>query len=127
MGISPVVAPLAGGVVSGLWGWRAVFWMHAAMAGCLLLLMYTQLRETRPASLKPMPINELVRAFGTLVRERRFVGFSLTYSFISGASFVFVTIGAALFEKLFGLSATAFGAIWASLAGAYVLVACNSH
>lgn len=126
MGVSPVIAPLAGGVVSGLWGWRAVFWMHAAMAGCLLLLMYTQLRETRPATLQPMPIGQLVRAFGTLVRERRFLGYSLTYSFISGGSFVFVTIGAALFEKLFGLSSTAFGAIWASLAGAYVLGAASA-
>ena len=126
MGVSPVIAPLAGGVVSGLWGWRAVFWMHAAMAGCLLVLMFFLLRETRPVTLQPMPISELVRAFGTLVREQRFLGYTLTYSFISGGSFVFVTIGAALFENLFGISSAAFGAIWASLAGAYVLGAASA-
>jgi hypothetical protein len=48
-----------------------------------------------------MPVRELLGAFGTLVREQRFLGFTLTYSFISGASFVFVTIGAALFETRF--------------------------
>jgi DHA1 family bicyclomycin/chloramphenicol resistance-like MFS transporter len=126
MGVSPVIAPLAGGFVAGFWGWRAVFWMHAAMAACLLVLIFTQLRETRPATLRPMPFRELLGAFGTLVRERRFRGFTLTYSFISGGSFVFVTIGAALFEKLFALSSTAFGAIWASLAGAYVLGAASA-
>ncbi len=126
MGVSPVIAPLAGGVVSGIWGWRAVFWMHAAMAACLLLLLFSQLRETRPATLQPLSIADLTRAFGTLVREQRFLGYTLTYSFISGGSFIFVTIGAALFERLFGLSATAFGAIWAGLAGAYVLGAASA-
>ncbi len=126
MGISPVIAPLAGGLVAGYWGWRAVFWMHAAMAACLLVLMFFQLRETRPSTLQPLSLAELVRAFGTLVREQRFLGYTLTYSFISGGSFIFVTIGAALFEKLFGISSTAFGAIWAALAGAYVLGAASA-
>jgi DHA1 family bicyclomycin/chloramphenicol resistance-like MFS transporter len=73
-----------------------------------------------------MPVAQLLRAFGVLIRERRFLGYTLTYSFISGASFVFVTIGAALFERLFGVSSATFGMIWASLAGAYVLGAASA-
>lgn len=126
MGVSPVLAPLAGGLVVGAWGWRAVFWMHAAMAGCLLLLMFVLLRETRPASIRPMPVSELVGGFAVLLRERAFTGYTLAYSFISGATFIFVTIGAALFNRLFGLSVTQFGVLWSSLAAAYVLGAASA-
>lgn len=126
MGFAPVIAPVVGGLVSGAWGWRAVFWMHATMAGLLLVLMFLQLRETRPPGTRPTPIGELLKGFGVLLRERRFVGYSLTYSFVSGASFVFVTIGAALFERLFGLTGARFGTMWSGLAFAYVVGAASA-
>jgi len=126
MGFAPVIAPLIGGLVTTTWGWRAVFWLHAAMAGLLLVLMFLQLRETRPPGTRPTPIPELLRGFGVLLRERRFVGYSLTYSFVSGASFVFVTIGAALFERLFGLTGRGFGTMWSGLALSYVIGAASA-
>ena len=126
MGFSPVMAPLVGGVVAGAWGWRAVFWMHATVAGLLLVLMFLKLRETRPANLRPTPVAELFRGFGALLREQRFLGYTLTYSFVSGASFVFVTIGAALFERLFGMSTAQFGTLWAGFAFAYVIGAASA-
>lgn len=126
MGFSPVIAPVIGGVVASALGWRAVFWLHAAMAGLLLLLITLRLRETRPAGVKPASLRELLRGFGKLMRERRFVGYSLTYSFVSGASFMFITIGAALFEHLFGMTAAQFGSMWAGLAGSYVLGAASA-
>lgn len=126
MGFAPVIAPLIGGLVSGAFGWRAVFLMHAATAGLLLLLIVLQLRETRPANVQPVSISGLLQGFGALLRERRFLGHSLIYSFVSGGSFVFVTIGAALFERLFGMSSAQFGSMWAALAGAYVLGAASA-
>jgi DHA1 family bicyclomycin/chloramphenicol resistance-like MFS transporter len=126
MGLSPVVAPLVGGVVSAALGWRAVFWMHAAMAGLLLALIFVRLRETRPAGARPTPWGELLQGFAGLLRERRFLGYSLTYSFVSGASFIFITVGAALFERLFGMSAAQFGTMWAGFAGCYVLGAASA-
>lgn len=88
--------------------------------------MFVLLRETRPASIRPMPVSELVGGFAVLLRERAFTGYTLAYSFISGATFIFVTIGAALFNRLFGLSVTQFGVLWSSLAAAYVLGAASA-
>lgn len=126
MGFSPVMAPVVGGLVAGTWGWRAVFWMHATVAALLLALMFVRLRETRPADVRPMPVGDLFRGFGVLLRERRFLGHSLVYSFVSGASFIFVTVGAAMFERLFGLTAARFGTMWSGLALSYVLGAASA-
>lgn len=121
MGLSPVIAPLAGALVADAFGWRSVFWMHAVIACSLLLWMSLSLRETRPKTTAGLTLVELLRGFGVLLRERSFLGYSFTYAFVSGASFVFVTVGAALFDRLFGISPTRFGALWAGLAVAYML------
>jgi DHA1 family bicyclomycin/chloramphenicol resistance-like MFS transporter len=120
MGVAPVIAPLAGGLLAGLFGWRAIFWMHATIAGLLVALMFFQLRETLPSSTQALPWKGLFGGFALLVSDPGFRGHTLTYSFVSGGSFVFVTIGADLFEKLYGMSSARFGSVWASLAVAYV-------
>ena len=49
-----------------------------------------------------------------------FSGHALTYSFISASGFIFITVGAALYERLFGLSGAEFGLLWSLLAVSYI-------
>lgn len=119
MGLAPVIAPLAGSAVAAAAGWRAVFWLHAAAAAALLLLLAWKLRESRPAATREMGLAELVGGFALLLRDRVFVANSLVYSFITSASFVFITIGADLFQRLYAMPVTRFGALWATLALGY--------
>jgi len=126
MGIAPVIAPLAGGLVSSQWGWRAVFWLHATIAALLWIWMALRLRETRPAETALLNLRQLLRGFAVLLRERSFMGYSLTYAFVSGASFVFVTVGAALFERLFRMTPVHFGLLWAGLALSYTVGAATA-
>lgn len=120
MGAAPIVAPIAGGIVAEQWGWRAVFWLHTGIALALLSWMTVVLRESRPASTQAMTLRELLRGSTLLLRDRVFLGFTLAYSFISAGSFAFLTVGAALFERLFAIRSAAFGTLWAGLALAYL-------
>ncbi len=120
MGVAPVLAPLAGGAAAEAFGWRAVFWLHAGMAAALLVLLGLQLKETRPQTVHAVSVTELLRGFRLLARERSFMGHAFVYSCVSGASFMFITVGADLFGRLFGMSASRFGVMWAFLAAAYV-------
>jgi DHA1 family bicyclomycin/chloramphenicol resistance-like MFS transporter len=120
MGIAPIIAPIAGGLVTAQWGWRAVFWLHTAIALVLLTWMALALRESRPAATRAMTLRQLLAGFATLLHDRVFVAFTLAYSFISAGSFAFITVGAALFERLFAMHAAAFGTLWAALALAYL-------
>ena len=126
MGIAPVIAPLAGGLVSSQWGWQAVFWLHATIAALLWIWMALRLRETRPAETALLSLRQLLRGFAVLLRERSFMGYSLTYAFVSGAAFVFVTVGAALFERLFRMTPVRFGLLWAGLALSYTVGAATA-
>ncbi len=121
MGVAPVIAPLVGGLASAAAGWRGIFWLHAAVALFVLALLARSLRETRPADTLAMSFAELLRGARVLLGQRGFIGHSLTYSSVSAAGFIFITIGAALYERLFGLTSSEFGALWSGLAISYVL------
>ena len=47
--ISPILAPLSGSAVIAFYGWRGVFWAVTIAAFLGLVLLATQLDETRPA------------------------------------------------------------------------------
>lgn len=94
MGVAPVLAPFIGGLASDAVGWRGIFWLHATVALCVLLLLVSQLRETRPAGTVAMTFGNLLQGARVLVRQRGFLGHSLTYSAVSAGGFIFITIGA---------------------------------
>ncbi|MFM7432113.1 MAG: MFS transporter, partial [Gammaproteobacteria bacterium] len=70
MGVAPVLAPLVGGLASAAAGWRGIFWLHAAVAACVLALLAAQLRETRPINSEPMSFGELLRGARVLLGQR---------------------------------------------------------
>ncbi|MEY2625786.1 MAG: hypothetical protein RL412_1561 [Pseudomonadota bacterium] len=120
MGLAPVVAPIVGGFAAETLGWRGIFLIHAIVTTTLLLVMVWKLKETRPIDTASMTLTELVQSAVVLLRDRAFVGHSLTYSSVSAAGFIFITVGAALYEKLYGFSSADFGALWSGLAISYV-------
>ncbi|MSR00961.1 MAG: Bcr/CflA family efflux MFS transporter [Gammaproteobacteria bacterium] len=126
MGVAPVIAPMIGGIAVEFWGWRGIFWLHASAALLLLILLFSQLRETRPIITQGMNLIVLISSFKILLRERSFLGYTLTYGFVSASGFVFITIGASLFHNLFTLSPSGFGALWSSLAITYILGATSA-
>jgi DHA1 family bicyclomycin/chloramphenicol resistance-like MFS transporter len=126
MGVAPVVAPFVGGLASDALGWRGIFWLHAAVAACVWLLLATQLRETRPAGTQAMTVGELLRGASVLLRQRSFLGHTLTYSAVSAAGFIFITVGADLYGRLFGLASSQFWALWSGLAVSYVVGAMSA-
>lgn len=120
MGVAPILAPLVGGIATDHIGWRGIFWVHAGIAVLLLALLAARLRESRPAGSVGMTFGQLLAGARTLLADRGFLGHTGVYSALSAAGFVFITIGAALFEHLFGMSGADFGLMWSGLAFAYV-------
>jgi MFS transporter, DHA1 family, multidrug resistance protein len=110
MGLVPAVAPILGGILEPLFGWRSNFWATAIGAGVLglsfLLLMPETLRERR---LEPISITGILSGFRVLLRHpgyRLYVALNtLTYSglfsFISASSFVL--------QGTYGMSPLGFG------------------
>ena len=79
--ISPILAPLAGSAVIQFYGWRGVFYavMIAAFIG--LILLSTQLQETRPKKDRAgSSVASALAAYRLLLSDRNF----LTLTFIGG-------------------------------------------
>ncbi|PZM10930.1 multidrug effflux MFS transporter [Rhizobium tubonense] len=79
--ISPILAPLTGSAVIAFYGWRGVFWavMIAAFIG--LILLSTQLSETRSkADRSESGFRSAMAAYRLLLGDRHF----LTLTFIGG-------------------------------------------
>lgn len=79
--ISPILAPLTGSAVIAFYGWRGVFWavMIAALIG--LVLLSTQLDETRPAKDRAESgLGSAMAAYRMLLGDRNF----MTLTFIGG-------------------------------------------
>ncbi|KAA1184716.1 multidrug effflux MFS transporter [Rhizobium tropici] len=79
--ISPILAPLTGSAVIAFYGWRGVFWAVTAAAGIGLILLSTQLEETRTKDERSESgLRSAMAAYRLLLGDRNF----LTLTFIGG-------------------------------------------
>jgi MFS transporter, DHA1 family, multidrug resistance protein len=122
--VVPIGAPILGAFVTGQAGWRAVFWIYAAIAAGLLIAVALGLRETAPAERRSAHPGEIARTLRGIVGDRRFMAPMLLFlccqmgilSWVASSAFTLAHIG---------VSVTAFGWMFAAvmlgqIAGAWV-------
>lgn len=120
MGVAPILAPLIGGYVTAWFGWRAIFWLLALIGVAALLLCIFVLHETLPeARRRRVSLPHVLRSYGDLLADRRFMGAALAsgfaisgmFAYIAGSPFVFITLNGVAIENygwLFGGAAAGF-------------------
>jgi DHA1 family bicyclomycin/chloramphenicol resistance-like MFS transporter len=113
MGVAPILAPLFGGLMLQVFGWRAIFSVLAGIGTVTLAAVVVALPETAPPHTRSP---RLTLPIGAVLRAPDFLGYALTvafaqaamFAYISGASFVFITlhgIPAQMFGWFFGANA----------------------
>jgi DHA1 family bicyclomycin/chloramphenicol resistance-like MFS transporter len=122
MALAPLLAPLIGGVLQTLYGWRSSFvalFCYGAMAvGMAWLLLPETLRQRAPEPVSPMSI---VRSYRRFLGDRIFViHLGIAICCMSGL-FSWISTGAFILQDIYGLSALAFGFTFAVASGGYLL------
>jgi DHA1 family bicyclomycin/chloramphenicol resistance-like MFS transporter len=120
MMVALMLAPAVGGLVAGAFGWRMVFAFSAGLGALALagvVLGYAETCPARdPAATRWRP---LVRHYGELLVDRRYMAFAAALGCTYGALFVFVTGSSFVLITRHGLSQSqyglAFGAVLAGL------------
>ncbi len=117
--IAPMLAPMLGGALDDLYGWRASFWAFLVMGGATLALCWVDLRETNktPAA----TFTRQVRSYGTLVGSGRFWGYALCMTFSRGAFFVFIGGASLVAVSTFRISAAQLGFYMGTITAGFVL------
>ncbi|WP_154767701.1 multidrug effflux MFS transporter [Nakamurella alba] len=112
-GVAPILAPTIGSLVLRTTTWNGLFVLLALIAAALAVVAATVLPETLPpARRRTGGVLAAFRTYGTLLRERQFVGLTLVaglamtviLGYVSGASFVM--------QNQFGLSSAMFGIVF---------------
>lgn len=96
--VIPIAAPLAGGLMLALGGWRAVFWLLGGAAALLLLAVALRLAESVPAERASAHPAQIARSFAAIAAEPRFLapfGAMLCaqvgiFAFVSNSAFTLV-------------------------------------
>ena len=101
IGFAPGIAPILGGYLLVWFGWRANFFILAAWGLLVIAMVSVWIAESNtqpdPTAMRPL---QILRNFRTLLRNRTYLGYTLTmvfafatfFAFISGAPFVFIEV-----------------------------------
>jgi len=123
--VIPIAAPLAGGLMLALGGWRAVFWLLGAVPALLLAAVALRFAETAPQERASAHPAQIVRSFAAIVAEPKFLA---PYSAMLCAQvgiFAFVSNSAFVLVRGLGVAPGAFAALFAlvmvgQIAGAWL-------
>lgn len=121
MVLAPMVAPVMGGVLTDLVGWRANFVFAGLVGLAVTALTISRLPETNRA---PSPLQGLVgtvSGFARLLRAPLFRGYVFQSAFSAGAFFAFAAGAPYVMVDVLGRPATEYGLYFILLGLAYIL------
>ena len=132
MGLAPILAPLTGGYIMVLAGWRSIFWFLAAFGLATGIAAYLFLRESRSEETAAQARSETpIGAFIALLQQPKLMGYAVAGALNGAVLFTYISSSPELiigtykvppsqFGWVFGLNA--FGVILASQVNRYLLV-----
>jgi DHA1 family bicyclomycin/chloramphenicol resistance-like MFS transporter len=104
-GVAPVVAPLVGSALAVAAGWRSVFWVLAALCAVMFVASLVVVHETHPEHRRASGGAARLRAdIGTVLRDRAFVAYLLTFVFAFGAFFAYISASPFVLQTMLGLT-----------------------
>jgi DHA1 family bicyclomycin/chloramphenicol resistance-like MFS transporter len=121
LGVSPLLAPLAGSFIVDAWDWPWVFYSL-----CIIVLLITaatffflpQRYKPDPAvTLKPGPI---LKTFYEILKNRQFLTYTLAGAFAFANMFIYLAGSPAIFMERFGISPRGYSGIFALLAIGFI-------
>jgi DHA1 family bicyclomycin/chloramphenicol resistance-like MFS transporter len=110
MGLAPIFAPLIGGALLTLSGWRSIFGFMTVVGALVGAAVLLRLRESRSADTAAQARSEHpVRAYLSLLSNRRLVGYALAAALNGATLFAYVSSSADLLIGVYHIPPAAFG------------------
>ncbi len=118
--LGPIIAPLIGGYLQHVFGWKAVFYFLTAYGCVVLLLIYFFLPETNPYR-HQLRADTLLDQYKAVLASPVFLGCSLVLAVIYSQLILFNVVGPFLIQTVLSESPIVFGRVALSLGMAWFL------
>jgi DHA1 family bicyclomycin/chloramphenicol resistance-like MFS transporter len=119
--VSPILAPLAGSLLIEWQGWRSTFWFMLGIGILGLILMVTQMSETRPPQeRKQSSWGQAFRGYLTLLQDRHFMGLVLIGAFGIASFFAYLANSSFVLIDHYGLSPRQYSIVFAANAASFI-------
>jgi DHA1 family bicyclomycin/chloramphenicol resistance-like MFS transporter len=121
LGAAPILAPLVGGQIAALVGWRGIFALLSALGGAGLVITLLAVPETRPpAAAGPHATSAGLGDYARLLGDRRFLGFAATAGLAMAGMFAYIAESPFVLIELYEIPAEAYGWVFGSNAVALI-------
>ncbi len=122
MGVAPILAPLIGGQLLPLTGWRGIFGLITVAAIILLVTVSRVMVESlAPERVTLLSWGNILRTYWGLVRDRRFAAYAFSGGMGSATMFGYIVASPLLFIEYFGISAQHYGLLFGANATSLIL------
>ena len=116
--IAPMLAPVFGGTLDELFGWRASFWAFLIIGTAIYALCLFDLHETNTHPSKTL--HDQFQTYPELLRSRRFWGYALCMAFSTGAFYAFLGGAPLVASTLFDMSPARLGLYMGSITAGFI-------
>jgi len=124
LGVGPIVAPIAGGVIVTWLGWRAIFWAVTLFGVTLGLAVLFGLKESRTEAVAARARCESpIGAYGAVLKNPRILGYMLTSGLNFSCMFAWIAAAPYLVISLYKVPALYFGWIFGINAAGFMIAA----
>ncbi|HEX4524085.1 MAG TPA: multidrug effflux MFS transporter [Casimicrobiaceae bacterium] len=108
-GVAPAIAPVLGGVLLNVFGWRAIFWLLLALVIALLTWASKRLPETLPVSARQSLLpRHLWRNYVNVLRRPEFLLLGAIPALNFAAFFLYIAVAPSFLMDLLGVSSYGF-------------------
>lgn len=109
MALAPILAPVIGGVLQTLFGWRANFVALTASGLLIVLAVWLLLPETLQRRSPALKLTGLLRSFGGFLRDGNFLAHTGLVVFVFAGLFAWISGSSFVLQDIYGQSAFDFG------------------
>ncbi|HUQ64737.1 MAG TPA: multidrug effflux MFS transporter [Flavitalea sp.] len=121
LGVSPIIAPTAGGYISAHFGWHIIFVLLSIITSIILIAVFFYLPESKQPdpsfSLKPKPI---LASFQKVITHPQFYTYSLTGAMASAGLYAYLAGSPFVFMELYHVTGQHYGWIFAIIAAGLI-------
>ncbi|WHY91651.1 multidrug effflux MFS transporter [Neobacillus cucumis] len=111
--LGPIVAPIAGGGILAFTNWHGVFVALTCVGAVLLITVTFKLEETLPEENRvPSNLSQIRKNFGSLFKDRMFMGYAFTQGFTTAGIFAYVSGISFVYQNIYGVTPQQFSLLF---------------